>query len=117
MEGCHSSLYGGHFDLKRTATKVLQSGFYWPTLSKDCYAFVKACDCCQCIENILSHHELPLTNMLEVELFDIQRIDFMGPFLPSFGQLYILLAMDYVSKWVKAIATLTNDVNVVLEFL
>lgn len=55
--------------------------------------------------------------MVKVESFDIRRIDFMGPFLPSFGQLYILLAVDYVSKWVKAIATLTNDVNVVLEFL
>ena len=30
----------------------------------------------------------------------------MGPFPPSFGQLYILLAMDYVSKWVEAVATL-----------
>ena len=44
-------------------------------------------------------------------------IDFIGPFLSSYGNQYILLAMDYVSKWVEAIATLKNDCNVVLNFL
>ena len=41
----------------------------------------------------------------------------MGQFLPSFGQLYILLAVDYVSKWVEAIATPTSDAKVELKFL
>ena len=36
-------------------------------------------------------------------------IVFMGPFPPSFGQVYILLVVDHVSKWVEAIATPTND--------
>ena len=54
---------------------------------------------------------------MEIELFDVWGIDFMGPFPPSFGQEYILLAVDYVSKWVEAIATPTNDARVVLKFL
>ena len=41
----------------------------------------------------------------------------MGPFPPSFGNLYIFLAVDYVSKWVKAIPTRTNDARVVTKFL
>ena len=41
---------------------------------------------------------MPLNNILEVEVFDIWGIDFMGPFPSSFGNLYILLAVDYVSK-------------------
>ncbi|KAK8572802.1 hypothetical protein V6N12_028844 [Hibiscus sabdariffa] len=41
---------------------------------------------------------MPLQNILEVELFDVWGIDFMGPFPSSFGKLYILLAIDYVSK-------------------
>ena len=41
----------------------------------------------------------------------------MGPFPLSFGQLYILLVVDYVSKWVEAVATWTNDAKVVLKFL
>ena len=54
---------------------------------------------------------------MEVETFDVSGIDFMGPFPPSFRQLYILLTEDYVIKWVEAIATLTNDAKVVLKFL
>ena len=55
--------------------------------------------------------------ILEVELFDLWGIDFMGPFPPSFNNLYILLAVDYVSKWVEAIPTRTNFGKVVAQFL
>ena len=41
----------------------------------------------------------------------------MGPFPSSFSNLYILLAVDYVSKWVEAIPTRTNDAKVVASFL
>ena len=44
-------------------------------------------------------------------------IDFMGPFPPSFGNQYILLAVDYVSKWVEAIAYPINDANTVVGFI
>ncbi|XP_031393924.1 uncharacterized protein LOC116205448 [Punica granatum] len=44
-------------------------------------------------------------------------MDFMGPFPSSFGFNYILLAVDYVSKWVEAKATRTNDAKVVVGFL
>ncbi|XP_021773641.1 protein NYNRIN-like [Chenopodium quinoa] len=59
---------------------------------------------------------MPLSNILEVELFDVWGIDFMGPFPSSYGNRYILLAADYVSKWVEAIATPTNDARVVSKF-
>ena len=60
---------------------------------------------------------MPLTNILEIELFDVWGIDFMGPFVPSFGKEYILMAIDYVSKRVEAVATPTNDAKVVANFL
>ena len=41
----------------------------------------------------------------------------MGPFQSSYGNLYILLAVDYVSKWVEAVATPKNDSKMVLKFL
>ncbi|XP_075500146.1 uncharacterized protein LOC142538734 [Primulina tabacum] len=41
----------------------------------------------------------------------------MGPFPSSVGQSYILLAVDYVSKWVEAISTSTNDARVVVKFV
>lgn len=43
-------------------------------------------------------------------------IDFMGPFPQSFGNFYILMIVDYVSKWIEAITTPTNDTKVVTIF-
>src|ERR1044072_4265083 len=60
---------------------------------------------------------MPLKNILEIELFDVWGIDFMGPFPSSYGCQYILAAVDYVSKWVEAAALPTNDAKVVVSFL
>lgn len=43
-------------------------------------------------------------------------IDFMGPFLSCFGNEYILLVVDYISKGVEVIPTRTNDAKVVVKF-
>ena len=51
------------------------------------------------------------------EIFDIWGIDFMGPFLASSSFMYILLTVDYVSKWMEAKATRTNDSKVVVDFV
>lgn len=56
---------------------------------------------------------MSLNNILEVELFDVWGIDFIGFFPSSFSNQYILVAIDYVSKWVEAIALPTNDAKVV----
>ena len=60
---------------------------------------------------------MPLTNILEAELFDVWGIEFMGPFPSSYGHKYILLAMDYMSKWVEVIPTTTCDAKVVPRFI
>ncbi|XP_010501857.1 PREDICTED: uncharacterized protein LOC104779173 [Camelina sativa] len=57
---------------------------------------------------------MPQNFILEVEVFDIWGIDFMGPFPTSNGYEYILVDVDYVSKWVEAIASATNDSSVVV---
>lgn len=59
---------------------------------------------------------MPLNPILIIELFDCWGID-MGPFPSLFGYLYILVAVDYVSKWVEAIPCKTNDHRPVLKFL
>ena len=60
---------------------------------------------------------MPMRPILEVEIFDHWGIDFMGPFPPSDRKEYILVAMDYVSKWIKAIPTKINDHREVLRFI
>ena len=65
----------------------------------------------------MSHCDvMPLTPVLIAEIFDVWRIDFMGPFPRLFGFQYILVVINYVSKWVEAVATKTNDHKVVVQF-
>nr|GEX54049.1 hypothetical protein [Tanacetum cinerariifolium] len=57
-------------------------------------------------------------NSIQVcEIFDVWGIDFMGPFPSSKGNKYILVAFDYLSKWVEAKVLPTNDARVVVKFL
>nr|GEZ36262.1 reverse transcriptase domain-containing protein [Tanacetum cinerariifolium] len=57
-------------------------------------------------------------NSIQVcEIFDVWGIDFIGSFLSSRGNKYILVAVDYLSKWVEAKALLNNDARVVYKFL
>ncbi|GJZ67168.1 reverse transcriptase domain-containing protein [Tanacetum coccineum] len=85
---CHSGPTGGYYGANYTAKKVFDSGFYWPTIYKDTHDLVTRCD-----------------------------TYFMGPFSSSRGNKYILVAVDYLSKWVKAKALPTNDARVVCKFL
>ena len=79
--------------------------------------FVASCDKCQRMGNISKQDEPSMNLILEVELFDLWGMDIMGPFPSSFSHMYILLAVDYVSKCVEAIPTRTNDASVVVKFL
>ena len=114
---CHSEACRGHFSARKTADKILQAGFYWPALFKDCFDFCKTCAQCQQLGGVTKRNMMPLTPILIIEIFDCWGLDFMGPFPPSCGYLHILLAVDYVSKWMEAIPTRTNDHKVVLKFL
>ena len=69
----------------------------------------RVCDRCQRLGKLSRHHMMPLNPILVVELFDVWGIDFMGPFPTSYGHIYILVGVDYVSKWVEAIPCKTND--------
>jgi len=114
---CHSHACGGHFGPQRTARKILECGFYWPSLFKDAHIFCKSCDNCQRVGKITYKDQMPLNSIVICEIFDVWAIDFMGPFPKSNGFVYILLACDYVSRWVEAKATRTDDSKVVCEFL
>ena len=97
--------------------KVLQAGFYRSSLFKDSYTMCKQCDKCQRLGKISRRHMMPLNPIMVVELFDIWGIDFIGPFPTSFGYTYILVGVDYVSKWVKAVPCRAAYHKTLLKFL
>nr|GFA18411.1 reverse transcriptase domain-containing protein [Tanacetum cinerariifolium] len=93
LNACHSGPTGGHYGANYTAKKVFDSG------------------------KISQKDEMPQNFIQICEIFDVWGIDFMGPFPSSKGNKCILVAVDYLSKWVKAMALPTNDARVVVKFL
>ena len=117
LSHCHENACGGHFASQKTAMKVLQFGFYWPSLFKDAHTMCKECDKCQRLGKISCRHMMPLNPILVVDPLDVWGIDFMGSFSSSFGYIYMLVGVDYVSKWVEAVPFRAADQRVVLKFL
>ncbi|GKE09272.1 reverse transcriptase domain-containing protein [Tanacetum coccineum] len=112
LTACHNRPTGGHHGAYYTAKKVFDTGFYWPTIYRDAHDLVTRCDACQRQGKISQRDEMPQNAIQVCEIFDVLGIDFIGPFPSSRGNKYILVAVDYLSKWVEAKALPTNDARV-----
>nr|GEY12446.1 reverse transcriptase domain-containing protein [Tanacetum cinerariifolium] len=117
LKAFHEGPIGGHHGANFTAKKVFDANFFWPTIYRDAHNLVKSSDICQRQGNISLRDEMRQNFIQVYEIFDVWGIDFMGPFPSSQGNRYILVAVDYLSKWVEAKALLTNDARVVVKFL
>ncbi|GKA01951.1 DNA-directed DNA polymerase [Tanacetum coccineum] len=117
LKACHEGPTGGHHSANLTARKVFDAGFFWPTIYRDAHTMIKSCDTCQRQGKISQRDEMPQNAIQVCEIFDVWGIDFMGPFPSSHGNKYILVAVDYLLKWVEAKALPTNDARVVVKFL
>jgi transposase InsO family protein len=71
-------------------------------MHEDTKRYVASCPECQRTGNISQRNSMPLKYNLQIDLFDVWGIDFMGPFKNSHGYEHILFMVDYVSKWVEA---------------
>jgi len=118
LKACHDGPCGGHFAERRTTHKVLQTRYYWPMIFKDAKKFVEACDSCQRAGRPCQADEMPLRPQLVIEPFERWALDFVGPINPSSNQkTYILVATEYVTKWVEAEALLRATEDSVIQFL
>ncbi|GJW89776.1 reverse transcriptase domain-containing protein [Tanacetum coccineum] len=84
---------------------------------RDAHDLVTRCDTCQRQGKISQRDKIPSKFVKSCEIFDVWGIDFMGSFPSSRGNKYILVAVDYLSKWVEAKALPTNDARVDCKFL
>ncbi|GJR23742.1 reverse transcriptase domain-containing protein [Tanacetum coccineum] len=92
---------GGHHSANITARKVFDAGFFWPTIYQDAHSMIKSCDACQRQGKISHRDEMPQNAIQVCEIFDAWGIDFMGPFLSSRGNKYILVAIIGVLTLVR----------------
>nr|GEW28978.1 reverse transcriptase domain-containing protein [Tanacetum cinerariifolium] len=117
LKACHNRPTGGHHGLNYITKKVFDSGFYWLTIYHDAHDLFKSCDACQRQGKFSQCDEMPQNSIQVCEILDVWGIDFMGLFPSSRGNKYILMAVDYLSKWVEVKALHTNNARVVCKFL
>ncbi|MCO5596584.1 hypothetical protein L7F22_050649 [Adiantum nelumboides] len=119
LQQAHSGQAGGHFSAEKMAKSILYVGIWWPTLFMDAEEFVKRCDDCQRTKTPRGRDDMPLRPMMGARAFAKWEIDFVGPCPPadkSHAQ-YIIVAIDYLTKWVEAKATTRNDAKTTAQFL
>ncbi|GJR17598.1 reverse transcriptase domain-containing protein [Tanacetum coccineum] len=63
LDQCHHRPTSGHYGPNVTAKKVLDAGFYWPTIIKEAHTLVRLCEACQKTRNISKRDEMPLNNI------------------------------------------------------
>ena len=102
----HEGSCGSHSNGQNMARKIMRAGYYWSTIESDCISYVRKCHKCQIYAN---HIHMPANNLnvfVPIWPFAMWGIDMIGPISPkaSNGHRFILVAIDYFTKWVEAVS-------------
>ncbi|KAL2248312.1 UNVERIFIED_CONTAM: Retrovirus-related Pol polyprotein from transposon [Sesamum indicum] len=118
MREIHEGSSGNHSGGRSLAQKVIRQGYFWPTLVKDTKELVKKCETCQ---KFAVQIHTPTTQMEPVKIacpFDQWGIDILGPFPTARSQKkFIVVAVEYFSKWVEAEAVAKVTEGNMIEFI
>ena len=116
---CHDGTCGGHFSGRLTAQKILRAGYFWPTMFADAHRHATKCDACQRYARNDLHMAFPLIPSLPLLPFEKWGIDYVGPVHPTSSRqmAYIILAVDYLTKWVEAKAVKVANKKTTALFL
>eukprot|EP00253_Pinus_taeda_P008763 PITA_08763 len=109
LNDCHSGACGGHLSGYAIAKKILRAGYFWPTIFRDYITTVRSCHACHIFDHKTRLPPAPLHPVVVVGPFAKWANDFMtcNPTLAG-GHGYIIVVVDYFTKWVEAMPTLNN---------
>jgi len=111
----HDDPTGGHLGMNITLAKIKEK-YYWPNMTKDVKYYIKTCYQCQRRQKPSTHNEMHA--IVAKAPFERIGIDFVGPLTTtSKGNRYILVAVDYFTKWPEAKVTKRADAQTVVDFL
>jgi len=117
LNDCHSGACGGHLSGIATAQKIIRAGYFWPTLFHDCIHAVRRCEQCQLYANKARAPPALLHPVITAGPFCKWGIDFMTCNPPSSnGHKYIVVAVDYFTKWAEAMPTFNNTADTAARF-
>eukprot|EP00253_Pinus_taeda_P012667 PITA_12667 len=118
LNDCHSGACGGHMSGYATAQKVLRAGYFWPSIFKDCILAVRSCHECQIFQWKMWAPAAPLHPVVTVGPFAKWGIDYVtcNP-RSAGGHGFIIIAIDYFTKWAEAMPTLNEDGHIAAQFL
>jgi hypothetical protein len=118
LNDCHLGTCGGHLSGMATTQKILRTGYFWPSIFKDYIEAVKKCPPCQVFNKKARTHPTALHPIITIGPFAKWGIDFMQckpTSSPRHG--YIIVVVDYFTKWAKAMPTFLNDGRTASLFL
>ena len=86
------------------ACKIMRAGYFWLTMETDCCQLVQRCLECQMHGDLIHVPHSELHALTSPWPFSVWGIDIIGKISPksSSGHEYILVAIDYFTKWVEA---------------
>jgi len=119
MNEVHAGVCGPHMNGYVLAKKILRAGYYWLTMERDCFRFVKKCHQCQIHGDLIHSPPSELHPMAAPWPFVAWGMDVIGPIEPkaSNGHRFILVAIDYFTKWVEAITFKAVTKKAVVDFV
>jgi len=119
MSEVHSGVCGPHMSGYVLAKKILRAGYYWLTMERDCISFVRKCHQCQIHGDLIHSPPSELHTMSAPWPFVAWGMDVIGPIEPaaSNGHRFILVAIDYFTKWVEAKTFKSVTKKAVVDFV